>query len=271
MKSFSHKKIPLFLFVLIFLILPLSSSAATSMSAHSALIQAPEDSSDLFPMSALINGIYLWGYADYSGRFVIQPKYTYASEWYDSNGKLCFSAYGRGGAFFDGVAATWDRLVNKQGETVYERDLSQYGISSATCVGDSLVFGRNKGQGVIRADGTVILPAAYTFVRLTPCKQILTCKNGETYRLRNAAGKEIYRFPTYMTGDFFFDGSGCYMYRNTNNRLVVLSTTGKVTANIPIPKNAKPQFISGLIQIVEADGRCQYFDTAGKALHLKSY
>lgn len=27
------------------------------------------------------NGIYLWGYVDHKGNFVIGPKYAYASEW----------------------------------------------------------------------------------------------------------------------------------------------------------------------------------------------
>ena len=201
---------------------------------------------------------------------------------YDADGRNPIRAYSWVGAFHEGVAISWGRLLNKQGEIVSDVDLlsmpeiTVIGLGGNTCVGDSSIFVANKQtaqgweqtdlRGVIRADGTVILPAEYSYVRLTLCKQILTGKPGETYRLHDALGKEIYKFPTYVVGAFYYDESGFYLYRDTNNQLIVLSTDGVVMARIPVEAGARHEFISGLVRVVNEDGACAYYDVNGKLM-----
>jgi hypothetical protein len=145
-------------------------------------------------------------------------------------------------------------------------------------VGDSVVFGNTDEvyqgigpRGVIRADGKIILPAEYDFARLTPCKQILTAKEGETCTLRDASGRAIYQFPDYMTGAFHYDGIGHYMYRASGGKLVVLSVSGEVTATLTVSETAALRFVSGLVQVTEQDGQdgqgaCRYYDVNGKSV-----
>ena len=356
----------------------------------------PTTEGQLYPMSAVVDGRYLWGYADKDGAFVIPPQYAYASEWngeygivsfpnepeacsvidraediqdftdggepfdsfpltidegipsvrfvgncvvathydtsniyslsdhkwsgfmhrfisfgdgmfhgshlrgdsypyYDYDGNLIFHTFGTGGLFYDGVMFNYNVmspygvLFNKQGEVVYKFDFSSKpdfavsppDLSAFVSVGDSGIFRnsaldeyedwgglKKEGQmfGVLRADGTVILPADYTFVRLTECKQILTGKTGETYRLHDAAGKVIYTFPTYMSGALAYNGNGYYMYKATDGNVVVLSTDGMVTGRIPIANDARHEFISGMIRVTEASGRCAYYTVSGKLI-----
>ena len=342
------------------------------------IITAPAPDPDiLYPMSALVEGSYLWGYVDSSGEFIIEPKYSYASEWnrgygivalpesadkcfvidktearivfalgerytaytfslafeddvpsvrfvgncvlisdmvtgieshnilslstrklagsfhfnsyndgiitgraargdtefaFDNNGNPLFSAYGQLGAFHDGVAYAWGGLRDKTGGIVYEHTfpgleggILVYGLADETnWVGDSLGFRQNGRYGVVRADGTIILPADYEYVRLTPCKQILTGKAGETYRLRDASGKVIYTFPGYMTGSFYYDGSDHYMYRAANHDLIILSASGTVSATISAEAGDKAEFVGGLVRVVQKDGLCRYYDLTGR-------
>lgn len=349
------------------------------------------ESRTLYPMSALIDGTYLWGYADREGQFVIAPAYAYAGEWndggygivslpeepgrcvvinraeerisftahesltldsfplsfagdtpgvrfvgnclltpdtvsgmashslfsltdrrlidsfnfktysdgmitgrkargdtevcYDQNGRGGFSAYGQLGAFYGGVATSWDGLYDKQGKLVDDHKFSfgstgdailVYGLADMTnWVGDSLVFVKPKwkadgswdaqGYGVVRADGTVILPAVYSYAYLTPCKQILTGRPGETYRLHDAGGKLIYTFPAYLAGPLAYNNAGHYVYRDTDSNVVILSVSGAVTAKFTVSEDAAVKFVGGLVRVTEADGRCRYYDTAGNA------
>ena len=51
---------------------------------------SPMAQGQLYPMSALVDGQYLWGYVDKDGTFVIRPQYVYASEW---NGEYAIVSY----------------------------------------------------------------------------------------------------------------------------------------------------------------------------------
>jgi len=344
----------------------------------------PAAQGQLYPMSAMVNGQCLWGYADKNGAFVMQPQYAYASAWngeygivsdpsepekcfvidrtetpvvfaygdretkesfslafedglpsvffagncvvaeteshvgtgeyplysltgrkevgsilFDvfSDGMICgrtarfdmawacdadgqnpITGYGRFGAFYEGVAISWGRLYNKQGEVVSDvnlmagEDILTAGFGENTAVGDSCIFAPSEWsedgaltplRGVIRADGTVILPAEYTYARLTECKQILTGKPGETYRLHDADGNVMYTFPTYMTGALTYNGNGYYMYEETDGHVVVLTTEGVVTAKIPAAAGARHEFVSGVIRVTEANGLCTYYTVSG--------
>ena len=341
----------------------------------------------LYPMSAAVNGQYLWGYVDKSGAFVISPQYAYASEWngeygivsypdapgecsvidrsearvafacegrepmdtfplafedgmpnvffvgncvmvetdlftgigecplfsltdrkyvtsilfdsysdgmicghaargdravaFDADGRNSFGGYSMFGAFYEGVAMSWGRLFNKQGEVVSDvnlmarEDILVAGLGKNTDVGDFCIFAPSKWsqdgeltplRGVIRADGTVILPAEYTYVRLTECKQILTGKPGETYRLRDTTGYDIFEFPTYMSGALLYNGNGYYMYKSTDGDVVVMTTHGAFIAKIEIAAGARYEFVSGIIRVTAANGFCTYYTVSGNPI-----
>lgn len=142
-------------------------------------------------------------------------------------------------------------------------------------IGDLMAFTEiNSAQreiyGVIRADGKEILPPDYETLSLTPSKQILAQKNtAEPYNLFDENGKIIYEFDLNFDGELLFDGIGYYMFRS-GDRMTVLSNTGTVTANISISQDASFRFISGLVQVTEADGACKYYTVDGDTQHVPS-
>lgn len=385
------KKTICFIVVLVMLI----QAGAIGAAASEPQQAAAETKQVLYPMSRLVGETYLWGYIDTSGKFVIEPKYSYASEWnglgygivalpetpsecaiidmrekvisfkhpylqpgregaevksfqfffdngvpsarwigsylivpdfvgdpyaphlvynlknqelltggqlisfsegmigcwthdtityFNQSGASILSDRGNGGLFFDGVAAVdflqgSYYLYNSKGEMVYRfsepKGFTFYARSGSFAVGDSLVTvkvvsGKNGSYelyGVMKADGTKILPLEYAYVKLMPNKQILTSKKGEPYTLRNASGKTVYQFPTYMTGAFQYDGAGHYMYRDTSNMLNVLASSGALKARFPIAKGAEINFMNELIQVKEVSGKCSYFDLKGKSVY----
>lgn len=119
-------------------------------------------------------------------------------------------------------------------------------------------------HGVIRIDGKQILPMGYEFLKLTPCKQILAKKNSTSpYILFNDNGQIIYEFKSDFNGELLYDGIGNYMFVSSDTMLSIISSSGAKVSNIKIAENSYFSFVNGLIQIIEPNGECKYYNVTG--------
>ncbi len=210
--------------------------------------------------------------------------------YYDRNGAEFGVGYW-GGAFYDGVAVTHGppdflyHLRNKRGEIVYTNDLGKRSdiiiSGSEGQVGNLIVTmkaGKEGGpdnwqdkngnwrsmRGVIQIDGKTVMEPEYDYIKITPFKQILASKTGEPYTLYAADGKTVvHKFPGYITGALHTNGIGHYLYRASSTEAVVFSTAGDVSAKIALAPDAKIEFISGLVSVVDSAGS-RYFDVSGQ-------
>lgn len=202
---------------------------------------------------------HLSGYCDRNGRMVIPYLYRFA------------------GFFYNGVAIVGKAdletfmLINKRNEIL--RIIDYKGKIPAGAIGDMMItregwldgnYNYIEKYGVLKADGTKILPIEYSYIRLTDFKQILVRKDNDSpYRLLDENGKLLYEFPDNFDGNLKHDRIGHYVFRSDDFTLTVIATDGEVKSHIPFEPYADFDFVSGLVQIRYAGGACRYYDIYG--------